>query len=135
MPRIALSVVCPECNKQYQTRCGLKKHLLKEHQLVFEENSDKTRSPTATELQNAILKRWKGQQHPERNVIPVLAAPSQSVPRKRTASAALSVPPASYRVAADPPAPVRNVSPPMPTLDTVNNLSSAQFERHCYLIM
>ena len=100
MPRLALSVVCPSCGKQDTTRCGLKKHLLKEHQLVFKENSDRTRSLTAAELQDAILKRWKGQQHMERNVAPV---PSQFVPRNRTASAAQSVPPASYRVATSPP--------------------------------
>ena len=129
MPRRVLSVICPSCNRQYTTRCGLKKHLLKEHHLVFVENSDRTRSLTDTEYQDAILKRWKGQQHTERCLISVPSVPSQSMTRKRTVSCTQSVPPSSYRVATTPPTRVRNThTPPRPVLDPVNNLSSAKWE-------
>ena len=60
MPNHALSVICPIYNRQYMTRCGLKKHLFKEDRLVFVENSDQTRNLTDTDYPDAILKRWKG---------------------------------------------------------------------------
>ena len=68
MPNRALSVICPSCDRTYVTRCGLKKHLLKEHRLAFIANSDQTRNVTDDEFQDAMLKHQKGQQHPERTV-------------------------------------------------------------------
>ena len=85
MPNKALRVTCPSCDKEYTTRCGLKKHLLKEHRLVFIENSDLTKKLTDAEYQDAMSRRWKGQQHRERAVVPVLPAQrkttTQSDPR------------------------------------------------------
>ena len=135
MPNKVLRVICPSCNKTYVTRCGLKKHLLKEHQLAFIANSNHIRSVTDAEFQDAMLKRWKAQQHPERAVTSTLPAQSQQPQRtmKRTMTQTHSNP-AVLRVAPTPPGEVRDThTPPMPTLVPVNNLSAAQIEQEVAL--
>ena len=132
MPNRALSGICPSCHRTYVTRCGLNKHLLKEHRLAFITNSDQTRSVTDAEFQNAMLKRQKGQQHPERTV--TAPAQPQQTPRivKKKTMMQTESNPAVFRVA--PPPSGERSTPPMLTLILVNNLSAAQIEKEVALL-
>ena len=123
-------IMCPSCNKGYTTKCGLKKHLLGEHQLVFLENSNQTRSLSAAELQNAMSKRWRGQHYYERNVMPAPSNHPRLIPKIKILKPVGETRVALRFVPALPVGVRDSHTPPMPSLFSVNNLSTAQWEAY-----
>ena len=115
-------VKCPECEKDYANRRGVKKHLLGVHQLVFVEYLNETRRPTIAELESLMQKLCRHQYHDKRRPETSLRVKITEHPRAVTGSSG-SV---SRLVIADTEEVRETDSPPMPMLQPVNNLSTSQ---------
>ena len=113
-------VSCPECGKDYASCCGVKKHLLSAHQLMFVDFSNDTRQPTPDELENAMVMLRRHQRHEQRPSVPLrVRIPT----RPRSVTGPLG---RATRAGSGSPADIQAITPPMPIISPANDGSVAQ---------